>query len=238
MRRPFSILKFSRFAGAAVLAAIVTGCELTPTSPSNNAAYNQVDLVVGTGSEATTGAVLAVHYTGWFYNASNAEQKGTQFDSSLGGAPFAFAVGTGEVISGWDRGVPGMKIGGKRRLVIPPSLAYGPVRNSSIPPNATLLFEIELIAFPPAVTSASGTTFTTGVAGSFTVTTSGTPTPTLVQGGAVLPAGVTFVDNGNGTGTLSGTPAAGTVGAYALSLTATNVGGSAVQNFSLTVSAE
>ena len=217
---------------------MVTGCELTPTSPSNNAAYNQVDLVVGTGSEATTGATLAVHYTGWYYNASNAEQKGPSFDSSAGGAPFAFTLGTGEVISGWDRGVSGMKIGGKRRLVIPPSLAYGPVRNSSIPPNATLLFEIELIAFPPAITSATGTTFTTGVAGSFTVTTTGTPTPTLVQGGAVLPAGVTFVDNRDGTGTLSGTPAAGTVGAYALSLTATNVGGSFVQNFSLTVNAE
>jgi hypothetical protein len=193
---------------------------------------------VGTGSEATTGTVLSVHYTGWFYNASNAEQKGTQFDSSAGGAPFAFTVGTGVVISGWVRGVPGMRIGGKRRLVIPPSLAYGEARNSSIPPNATLLFEIDLIAFPPAITSASSTTFTVGADGSFTVTTSGTPTPTLVQGGAVLPAGVRFADNRDGTGTISGTPAAGTAGNYALSLTATNVGGSFVQNFTLTVNAE
>jgi FKBP-type peptidyl-prolyl cis-trans isomerase FkpA len=236
MRRSFSIPRASRFAGAALLAASVAGCELTPTSPSNNAAFNQVDLVVGTGSEATTGTVLAVHYTGWFYNASNAEQKGTQFDSSAGSAPFAFLLGAGEVISGWDRGVSGMRIGGKRRLVIPPSLAYGTVRNSSIPPNATLLFEIDLIAFPPALTSTGSTTFTIGSAGSFTVTTSGTPSPTLVQGGAVLPAGVTFVDNRDGTGTLSGTPAAGTAGTYALSFTATNVGGSAIQNFTLTVS--
>jgi FKBP-type peptidyl-prolyl cis-trans isomerase FkpA len=228
-----------RCAGAVLVvaaAAMVASCELTPTSPSNNAPYRTTDIIEGTGTEALNGALLSVHYTGWFYNASNAEGKGPQFDSSVGGTPFVFTLGIGEVISGWDLGVAGMKVGGKRRLVVPPSLAYGAARNSSIPPNATLLFEIELIAFPPAITSASSTTFSTGAAGTFTVTTSGMPAPSLVQGGAVLPAGVTFVDNRDGTGTLSGTAAAGSVGTYSLSFTATNAGGSAVQNFTLTVS--
>ena len=215
---------------------MVAGCELTPTTPSNNAPYRATDIVEGTGTEALNGALLSVHYTGWFYNASNTEGKGPQFDSSVGGTPFIFTLGVGEVISGWDLGVAGMRVGGKRRLVVPPSLAYGQTRNSSIPPNATLLFEIELIAFPPAITSASAATFSAGAAGSFTVTTSGAPAPSLVQGGAVLPAGVTFADNRDGTGTLSGTPAAGSVGTYALSFTAINVGGSTIQNFTLTVS--
>jgi hypothetical protein len=87
----------------------------------------------------------------------------------------------------------------------------------------------------PAITSASSATFALGAANSFTVTTSGFPFPTLVQGGAVLPAGVTLVDNGDGTGTLSGTPAAGTGGTYALTFTASNGSGSAVQNFTLSV---
>ena len=128
-----------------VCAAAAAGCEQTPTSPSNNAPFSQVDLRVGSGAEAQTGQALTVHYTGWFYNAANPNQKGPQFDSSLGGAGFAFNLGFGEVINGWDVGVAGMRVGGIRRLVIPPSMAYGTGRNSSIPPNATLLFEIELL---------------------------------------------------------------------------------------------
>ena len=102
-------------------------------------------------------------------------------------------------------------------------------------PDGTQAFTLN-VNEGPAITSAASTTFTIGVAGSFTVTTSGLPLPTLAIGGVALPAGVTFVDNGNGTGTLSGTPAAGTGGTYAITFTATNtIGASAPQAFTLTV---
>ena len=131
---------------AVVLAAALAGCEQTPTSPSNNAPYSQTDLRVGTGAEAASGNALTVHYTGWLYNAANPGQRGAQFDSSAGGTAFTFTLGIGGVISGWDQGLVGMKVGGLRRLIVPPSLGYGASRTGPIPPNATLLFEIELLA--------------------------------------------------------------------------------------------
>ena len=136
---------FSSLAAALVAGVLLCGCQEAPTSPSNNAPFSQVDVREGTGDAAVSGDVLSVHYTGWFYNASRPDQKGPQFDSSIGGTAFEFSLGFGEVISGWDTGLIGMKVGGLRRLVIPPSLAYGGSRNGSIPPNATLLFEIELL---------------------------------------------------------------------------------------------
>lgn len=128
-----------------VLSVIAAGCDDSPTSPSNNAPFSQTDLRLGTGADAVAGRLLTVHYTGWFYNASQPDQKGVQFDSSAGQTPFLFTLGAGQVISGWDRGVAGMKVGGLRRLVVPPALGYGSGRNGPIPPNATLLFEIELM---------------------------------------------------------------------------------------------
>ena len=80
-----------------------------------------------------------------FYGESRPEKKGPVFDSSVGGTPFSFTLGASQVIAGWDQGLQGMRIGGVRRLVIPPSLAYGTFRNGPIPPNATLVFEIELL---------------------------------------------------------------------------------------------
>ena len=133
------------FVALVVLSAVIAACGGSPTSPSNNVPFSQTDLVVGTGAEAVTGSVLTVNYTGWLYNASQRDQKGLQFSSSVGGTAFTFTLGAGEVISGWDQGVPGMKVGGLRRLVLPPSLGYGASRNGPIPPNTTLVFEVELL---------------------------------------------------------------------------------------------
>jgi len=106
----------------------------------------KADVTVGSGAEAKPGTTAQVHYTGWLYNASAAEHRGKEFDSSRSGAPFEFRVGAGEVIQGWDEGVAGMKVGGKRVLTIPPALGYGASGASGvIPPNATLVFELELL---------------------------------------------------------------------------------------------
>ncbi len=101
------------------------------------------DLQTGNGATAEQGKVVAVHYTGWLLD-------GTKFDSSLDRRrPFEFTLGLGEVIRGWDMGVAGMQVGGKRRLTIPPELAYGSRGIGPIPPNATLRFEVELLSVRP-----------------------------------------------------------------------------------------
>ena len=99
------------------------------------------------GRVAEKGKAVLVNYTGWLYDPKAPEQKGKQFDSSAGRAtPFGFVIGVGRVIKGWDEGVPGMKEGGKRRLVIPANMAYGEKgAGDTIPPNATLVFDVELI---------------------------------------------------------------------------------------------
>ena len=125
------------------MAAGVTGCT-SATAPSSTQPFSSVDLTVGTGTAAATGNVLTVNYTGWIYDPSKVDKKGLQFDTSIGKTAFTFTLGSGSVIKGWDQGIVGMKVGGIRRLVIPPSLAYGSTRNNSIPPNATLVFDIEL----------------------------------------------------------------------------------------------
>lgn len=98
------------------------------------------DITIGTGATAATGDEVSVHYVGTLLN-------GTQFDSSYArNTPYSFRIGAGQVIRGWDQGVPGMRVGGKRRLTIPPSLAYGNQANGPIPANSTLRFEIELLS--------------------------------------------------------------------------------------------
>src|SRR5262245_1426910 len=117
-----------------------------PTEVTGTAPYSQTDLRVGTGTEATAGRTVSVNYTGWLYSNTAAENKGRQFDTSTGRGAFSFQLGANRVIQGWERGVPGMRVGGLRRLVIPPELAYGSAGQGTIPPNATLLFEVELVA--------------------------------------------------------------------------------------------
>ena len=108
----------------------------------------KTDLTPGTGAEIKSGQNALVHYTGWLYDAAAPDNKGKKFDSSVDrNEPFEFPVGGGMVIKGWDEGVAGMKVGGKRRLVIPPEMGYGArgAGNGLIPPGATLVFDVELL---------------------------------------------------------------------------------------------
>ena len=114
---------------------------------SNITELIKADDVVGSGNEAVAGRQVTVHYTGWLYDDGQGDKKGTKFDSSRDrNEPFAFRLGSGQVIRGWDEGVAGMKVGGRRTLTIPPSFGYG-ARGAGgvIPPNATLVFDVELL---------------------------------------------------------------------------------------------
>jgi FKBP-type peptidyl-prolyl cis-trans isomerase FkpA len=134
---------------AAVVLVVSIGCGGNPAEPTTSSGpFSQTDILVGTGAEATSGRTLTVNYTGWLYDTSKPEGKGNRFDSSLdpGRVPFRFVLGVGTVIRGWDQGVAGMRVGGTRRLIIPPDLAYGENGQGSIPKNATLVFDIELLS--------------------------------------------------------------------------------------------
>ena len=145
----------------AVLLVSLAGCQQAPeTAGSDNAAsmaaaepvmaeggLQLVDLVEGDGAEAGKGNSIVVHYTGWLYDEGAENNRGSKFDSSLDrGQPFEFPLGSGRVIRGWDEGFAGMRVGGKRVLVIPPEMGYG-ARGAPpvIPPNSTLVFEVELL---------------------------------------------------------------------------------------------
>jgi FKBP-type peptidyl-prolyl cis-trans isomerase FkpA len=117
----------------------------SPSTPLPSAPYSQTDLRVGTGAEAVNARLVTVNYTGWLYDPARPDNKGTQFDTSIGRSPFAFTLGARQVITGWEVGVPGMRVGGQRRLVIPPSQGYGSSGSGSIPGGATLVFDIELL---------------------------------------------------------------------------------------------
>ncbi|MDB5746973.1 MAG: peptidylprolyl isomerase [Massilia sp.] len=121
--------------------------ERTGTPQGQGPAFQRIDTVAGTGTLATSGRSLSVHYTGWLYDAAKADFKGQQFDTSIGKTPFTFRLGAGQVIQGWEQGLPGMRAGGKRTLVIPASMAYGRAGSgAAIPPDAALVFEVELIS--------------------------------------------------------------------------------------------
>src|SRR5438874_13697101 len=140
-------IRILAYAVCVLFLAGMAGCGATSTTgPSSTAPFSQVDLRLGDGAEAASGNSLTVNYTGWIYDPSKPDLKGLQFDTSANSTtPFTFTLGIQAVIQGWDKGLVGMKVGGIRKLVIPSSLAYGGARNQSIPPYATLVFEIELL---------------------------------------------------------------------------------------------
>lgn len=124
---------------AFVLAQTGGPTKVTGKAKSTASGVEYWDITVGTGATAVAGKTVTVNYTGWLTN-------GKKFDSSIGKQPFSFTLGAGQVIKGWDDGVAGMKIGGKRQLKIPPSLGYGSQgAGGVIPPNATLIFDVQLL---------------------------------------------------------------------------------------------
>ena len=132
-------------APAAAATPAPTPAEAPAAAPAASTELQKIDTVVGTGKEAVAGATAVVNYTGWLYVPSAPAQHGEQFDSSVGRSPFSFQLGGGQVIKGWDEGVQGMKVGGKRTLIVPADMGYGAGGAGPIPPNATLVFEVELL---------------------------------------------------------------------------------------------
>jgi FKBP-type peptidyl-prolyl cis-trans isomerase len=148
-------MNLMRLVIAALSCASLMACSEAPQPPPSAASQvtelQQTDLVVGAGAPIAAGQTAVVHYTGWLYAASTQDHKqdhrGKEFDSSrTRGQPFRFLVGGGQVIKGWDEGVVGMQVGGQRRLVIPPDFGYGARGGGPIPPNSTLIFDVELLA--------------------------------------------------------------------------------------------
>jgi FKBP-type peptidyl-prolyl cis-trans isomerase FkpA len=142
-----SMPAFVRVAAAFALltaAALLGACGSdNGTGPSGGVtALQTLDLRVGTGAEAVNGKQLSVRYTGWLYDQRQPDNKGSQFDAGV----FQFKLGAGAVIAGWDQGLVGVKVGGQRRLTIPPQLGYGSQGAGPIPPNASLVFDVELLA--------------------------------------------------------------------------------------------
>ena len=142
------------------IAALMLAATITPVAPlalaANDAAaiptmeqlQNLItrDTVIGKGAEAVVGRTVEVNYTGWLYDPKAPQLRGKQFDSSIGRGPFSFPLGAGRVIKGWDQGVAGMKVGGKRTLIIPGYLAYGNRgAGGKIGPDAILVFDVELL---------------------------------------------------------------------------------------------
>jgi FKBP-type peptidyl-prolyl cis-trans isomerase FkpA len=153
MMPPMASMNFTKFTLIALIAvtAACSGKSDAPaagTAPPSVTSLKTATLKPGTGAAIAGGQIAVVQYTGWLYEAGATDHKGKQFDSSRNaGQPFKFPVGTGAVIKGWDQGVPGMKIGESRRLTIPPDLAYGDSgAGGVIPPGATLVFDVELVA--------------------------------------------------------------------------------------------
>jgi FKBP-type peptidyl-prolyl cis-trans isomerase FkpA len=145
------IRKTGRLIGLLCLTVALAGCgSSTPESGEGRSNVTQLlktDAKEGTGNEAVAGRRVTVHYTGWLYDETKPDKKGRKFDSSKdSNQPFDFRLGGGEVIPGWDEGVVGMKVGGQRTLTIPPDMGYG-ARGAGgvIPPNATLVFDVELL---------------------------------------------------------------------------------------------
>jgi len=189
-----------------VSVSTLTSCVSAPEGPTKFAPFSQTDLRIGTGGAVVAGQVISVHYTGWFYDETRPDQKGAAFETSLATEPIRFQLGSTQVIFGWNQGIPGMQVGGIRRLVIPPSVGYGGFRTGAIPPWTTLVFEIEVVSIDDlSITTSSLPNGTVGTP--YSAQLVGQNVDIWSVTGGTLPGGLTLTS----TGLLSGTPtAAGT----------------------------
>lgn len=143
-------IQFALITAASIALASLTACGAGGDTPpmvfaESPPALVKTDVAIGTGALAATGKTAKVHYTGWLYTTKATNNKGAQFDTSVGKTPFQFVVGSTNVIAGFDQGVTGMKVGGKRTVIIPANLGYGSQAKTGIPPNSGLVFDIELL---------------------------------------------------------------------------------------------
>jgi FKBP-type peptidyl-prolyl cis-trans isomerase FkpA len=148
------MIKFTTYISLALLLTVgtfsITACskqDAPKTETGNMTELIKTDVKLGKGNLATPGKNVSVHYTGWLYDADAPDHHGKKFDSSRDrNEPFEFTLGAGQVIQGWDQGVAGMQVGGERTLIIPPNMGYGARgAGGAIPPNATLVFDVELL---------------------------------------------------------------------------------------------
>ena len=152
LRRPALLPLLPALLCALLCALLLAACaEPGPPPGGSVAELQRIDDAIGTGETASAGQDVTVHYTGWLYDERNADRRGAKFDSSRdGGQPFTFLLGAGQVIRGWDEGVAGMRVGGRRTLLIPAEQAYGRRgAGNVIPPHASLVFEVELLGVKP-----------------------------------------------------------------------------------------
>ena len=149
---------FTLLGGSAIAQAPAPAATAAASTMGAPTALKTIDRKVGDGALAESGVPINVHYTGYLWSATAPDNKGAKFDSSIDRkVPFGFILGAGRVIKGWDEGVVGMKVGGQRTLIIPPDKGYGERgAGGSIPPNATLLFDVELVSVVGKTVNASG----------------------------------------------------------------------------------
>lgn len=147
--RPRARASFFAVIAVAALAGVAACGSVTPVFPSQvDVPFSFLDLSVGTGATAIVGSSVTVDYNGWLYDATQPDNKGQQFttssDTGAGAMPLSFVVGSQTVIPGFDQGVTGMRVGGVRRVTIPPGLGFGAQQVGNVPPNSTIIFEITL----------------------------------------------------------------------------------------------
>jgi FKBP-type peptidyl-prolyl cis-trans isomerase FkpA len=151
LMRDIHLKKLLSYSVALTMAVAMSACKRDePPAPTSSKAapaitLQKIDTVVGNGKAATAGSTAVVNYTGWLYEPNIESQHGAKFDSSVGRSPFSFQIDGGQVIKGWDVGVQGMKVGGKRTIIVPAEMGYGANGIGPIPPNANLIFDVELL---------------------------------------------------------------------------------------------